>query len=179
MRGCFPRIDLRMEERSLQFIVDACAGELKRGDPLTPIRGVSTDSRQVQPGEVFFALGGERFDAHDFLPEVVQRAAAVVVARGRAPAEPGNCAIIVVPDPRKALGLLGACYRRDFDLPLITVAGSNGKTTTKELIAAVLRQKLAILWSEASFNNDVGVPLTLLRLNGSHQAAVLEAGTNH
>ena len=80
---------------------------------------------------------------------------------------------------RAALGKLAAAYRREFDLPVIAVGGSNGKTTTKELIASVLRQKLATLWSEASFNNDIGVPLTLLRLEKSHQAAVLEAGTNH
>ena len=80
---------------------------------------------------------------------------------------------------RAALGKLAAAYRKDFALPVICVGGSNGKTTVKELIASVLEQKLATLWSEASFNNDIGVPLTLLRLEKSHQAAVLEAGTNH
>ena len=89
------------------------------------------------------------------------------------------CAVLVVQDTRVALGQLAAVYRREFDPPVIAVAGSNGKTTVKELIASVLRQKLATLWSEASFNNDIGVPLTLLRLEKSHQAAVLEAGTNH
>ncbi|HLH54118.1 MAG TPA: UDP-N-acetylmuramoyl-tripeptide--D-alanyl-D-alanine ligase, partial [Verrucomicrobiae bacterium] len=77
------------------------------------------------------------------------------------------------------LGLLAAAYRRQFKLPVVAVGGSNGKTTTKELIATVLRQQLPTLWSEASFNNDVGVPLTLLRLTSTHRAAVLEAGTNH
>ena len=76
-------------------------------------------------------------------------------------------------------GKLAAAYRKDFDLPVVCVGGSNGKTTTKELLASVLRQKFSTLWSEASFNNDIGVPLTLLRLEKSHQAAVLEAGTNH
>ncbi len=87
--------------------------------------------------------------------------------------------VIAVDSTRRALGRLGAAYRRDFDLPTIAVGGSNGKTTTKELIASVLRQKKTTLWSESSFNNDVGVPLTLLRLERSHQAAVLETGTNH
>jgi UDP-N-acetylmuramoyl-tripeptide--D-alanyl-D-alanine ligase len=168
-----------MEARPLQFIVRACAGELCRGNPQTVIRGVCTDSRQAQPGDVFFALAGERFDAHDFLPEVVRRVAAVVVKAGRAPTDPGLCAVITVNDTRKALGLLAADYRREFNLPVIAVGGSNGKTTTKELIASVLRQKLPTLWSEASFNNDIGVPLTLLRLQSTHRAAVLEAGTNH
>ncbi len=87
--------------------------------------------------------------------------------------------MIAVEDTRKALGQLAARYREDFALSLVAVSGSNGKTTTKDLIASVLRQKVATLWSEASFNNDIGVPLTLLRLEKSHQAAVLEAGTNH
>ncbi len=82
-------------------------------------------------------------------------------------------------DTRRALGALAARYRAGFDLPVAVVGGSNGKTTTKELIASVLRQKLAVLWSDASFNNDIGVPVTLLRLERTHQAAVLEAGTNH
>ncbi len=87
--------------------------------------------------------------------------------------------MLVVDDTRAALGKFAAAYRREFDLPVIAVGGSNGKTTTKELIASALRPSLATLWSEASFNNDIGVPLTLLRLEKSHRAAVLEAGTNH
>ena len=169
-----------METRSLQFITSACAGELAFGDPEASVSGVSTDSRGVAAGEVFFALAGERFDAHDFLPEVVTRASAVVVDQRRVPAQrPGGCGVVAVGDTRRALGMLAARYRRDFDLPMIAVGGSNGKTTTKELIASVLRQKLPTLWSEASFNNDVGVPLTLLRLRNTHRAAVLECGTNH
>jgi UDP-N-acetylmuramoyl-tripeptide--D-alanyl-D-alanine ligase len=89
------------------------------------------------------------------------------------------CAVLVVADVRIALGKLAAAYRGEFDLPVVAVGGSNGKTTTKELLASVLRQKFATLASEASFNNDIGVPMTLLRLDKSHQVAVLEAGTNH
>lgn len=168
-----------MEPRPLHFVAHACAGDLRNGHPETLVHGVSSDSRTVQPGQVFFALKGERFDGHEFLPEVLKKAAAVVVARERAPVQTGPCACIVVDDPRRALGRLAGAYRRGFQLPMVAVGGSNGKTTTKELIAAVLRQKLATLWSEGSFNNDVGVPLTLLRLEQTHQAAVLEAGTNH
>ena len=87
--------------------------------------------------------------------------------------------MLAVEDVRAAFGKLAAVYRRDFTLPVIAVGGSNGKTTTKELLASVLRQKFSTLWSEASFNNDIGVPTTLLRLEKSHQAAVLEVGTNH
>jgi UDP-N-acetylmuramoyl-tripeptide--D-alanyl-D-alanine ligase len=128
---------------------------------------------------VFFALAGERYDGHHFLGDVVGKAAAIVVARGRVPAQLGNCAVITVADTRRALGQFAAAYRLEFQLQIVAVGGSNGKTTTKELIAAVLRQKLSTVWSEASFNNDIGVPLTLLKLNQTHQAAVLEAGTNH
>jgi UDP-N-acetylmuramoyl-tripeptide--D-alanyl-D-alanine ligase len=168
-----------MEQRSLEFIARACGGELFRGSPDQMIRGVCTDSRRVQLRDAFFCLVGERFDGHDFLPEVMRKASAVVVAANRAPKESGGCAIIIVADPRRALGSLAAEYRRDFKLPVVAVGGSNGKTTTKELIASVLQQKLATLRSEASFNNDVGVPLTLLQLDSTHAAAVLEAGTNH
>jgi UDP-N-acetylmuramoyl-tripeptide--D-alanyl-D-alanine ligase len=168
-----------MEPRPLQFIARSCAGELSHGSPDTTICGICTDSRRVQLGDAFFALAGERYNGHDFLAEVVNKAAAVVVARGRAPVPCGNCAIITVADTRRALGSFASAYRLDFKLPIVAVGGSNGKTTTKELIAAVLRQKLAVIWSEASFNNDIGVPLTLLKLHQNHQAAVLEAGTNH
>ncbi len=141
---------------------------------------VCTDSRQAQAGDLFFAIKGPRFDGHDFVAEVAQKGvAAVVVERSRAPSGLPGCAVIAVDNVRQALGRLSSAYRRDFALPVVAVGGSNGKTTTKDLIAAVLRQKLATLWSEASFNNDIGVPLTLLRLEKSHQAAVLEVGTNH
>ncbi|MGB8369205.1 MAG: UDP-N-acetylmuramoyl-tripeptide--D-alanyl-D-alanine ligase [Limisphaerales bacterium] len=169
-----------METRSLKFVADACAAELRRGSAETAVQRVGIDSRQAQPGDLFFAIKGERFDGHDFLNEVAAKGvAAVVVERKKAPAPLPGCAVLVVDDARAALGKFAAAYRREFDLPVIAVAGSNGKTTTKELIASALRQKLATVWSEASFNNDIGVPLTLLRLEKSHQAAVLEAGTNH
>src|SRR5581483_2106629 len=92
--------------------------------------------------------------------------------------QPG-CGVIVVEDTRAALGKLAAAYRQDFSLPIVCVGGSNGKTTTKELLGSVLGKKFSIVCSEASFNNDIGVPLTLLRIGSAHEAAVLEAGTNH
>jgi UDP-N-acetylmuramoyl-tripeptide--D-alanyl-D-alanine ligase len=168
-----------MEFRSLKYVVAACAGEQSGGSPEATVGRVCSDSRQARAGDLFFALAGGRFDGHDFLPEVARKGAtAVVVARDKVPANL-PCAVIAVDDPRGALGRLAAAYRADFDLPVVAVGGSNGKTTTKELLAAVLRQKLRTLWSEASFNNDIGVPLTLLSLEMTHQAAVLEVGTNH
>jgi UDP-N-acetylmuramoyl-tripeptide--D-alanyl-D-alanine ligase len=164
----------------LQLIVNACAGELLSGSPAARVRRVCTDSRQVQEGDLFFALPGPRFDGHDFLLDVAAKgAAAVVVERSRAPAALHGCSVIGVDDTRKALGRLAARHRANFTLPVVAVGGSNGKTTTKDLVAAVLRQKFTTLASEASFNNDIGVPLTLLNLRQTHQAAILEAGTNH
>jgi len=169
-----------MEPRSLQFIGAACAAERLAGDEETRVRRICTDSRHVQPGDLFFALTGERFDGHDFLRDAARKGAiALVVERSRVPVDSNGCALLAVDDTRKALGRLGAEYRKDFALPIVAIAGSNGKTTTKELVASALKQKLATLRSEASFNNHLGVPLTLLKLENKHQAAVLEVGTNH
>ncbi len=164
----------------MKFVAQACAGEIRRGSPETLVKNSCTDSRQAKPGDLFFAIKGERFDGHEYLDEVAAKGvAAVVVEKKKVPARLPDCAVLVVEDVRAAFGELAAAYRKEFTLPVIVVGGSNGKTTTKELLAAVLRQKFSTLWSEASFNNDIGVPATLLRLDGSHQAAVLEAGTNH
>ncbi len=169
-----------MEPRTLKFIARACAGEQLTGSPESLVQRVCTDSRALRPGDLFIPLAGDKFDGHDFLTEAMGKdAAAVVVNRQRLPTPAGPCAVIAVADTRQSLARLAAEYRADFRLPTVAVGGSNGKTTTKDLIASVLRQKLPTLWSEASFNNDIGVPLTLLRLEPHHEAAVLEVGTNH
>jgi UDP-N-acetylmuramoyl-tripeptide--D-alanyl-D-alanine ligase len=169
-----------MEARPLSFIVKACAGEQSGGSPLTLALRVCTDSRQAQAGDVFFALPGERFDGHDFLREVAKKGVVAVVAeKGRVKGDLRGCAVIEVENTRKALGRLAAEYRKEFALPVAAVCGSNGKTTTKELVASVWKQKLKTIWSEASFNNEIGVPLTLLKLDKNCRAAVMEAGTNH
>ena len=169
-----------METIDLDFAAKACLGRLVKGSPAVPVERVCTDSRQARAGDLFFAIKGGRFDGHDFIPAVAQNGAtAVVVENSRVPADLPDCAVMAVDDVRQAFGRLAAVYRNLFDLPVVAVAGSNGKTTTKELIAAVLRQKFSTLWSEASFNNDIGVPLTLLRLEKTHRAAVFEVGTNH
>jgi UDP-N-acetylmuramoyl-tripeptide--D-alanyl-D-alanine ligase len=165
---------------TLQSIARACAGELLGGSPDALARRVCTDSRQVTAGDLFVALRGDRFDGHRFLEEVLRKhAAGVIVEREAAAPLPPGLPAIAVDNSRRALGRLAARYRHGFALPLVAVGGSNGKSSTKELIAPVLRQPFAPLWSEASFNNDIGVPLTLLRLERQHQAAVVEVGTNH
>jgi UDP-N-acetylmuramoyl-tripeptide--D-alanyl-D-alanine ligase len=172
-----------MEARSLIIVAEACGGELLHGPSEALVSRVCTDSRQVEAGDLFVAIAGEKFDAHDYLVEVARKgAAALVVARSKAAQTSSlsrSVGMIVVDDTRVALGKLGARYRSDFNLPIVAVGGSNGKTTTKELLASVLRLKFNTLWSEASFNNDIGVPLTLLKLHGNHGAAVIEVGTNH
>jgi len=162
----------------LTYVAEGCGGELLSGPSSATITRVCTDSRQAQSGDLFIALSGEKFDGHDYLDEVARKGAVAVVVE-RTKVLKLSCAVVAVEDPRQALGKFAAWYRRDFHLPVIAVGGSNGKTTTKELIASVLRQRFKTLWSEASFNNDIGVPLTLLKLDVGHEAAVLEVGTNH
>jgi UDP-N-acetylmuramoyl-tripeptide--D-alanyl-D-alanine ligase len=169
-----------VEERSLKFVAGACDLEIRRGASEIAVKNICTDSRKAQPGDLFFAIKGENHDGHDFMNEVAaKKVAAVVIERQKVPPKLPDCAVLVVNDSRVALGSLAAAYRRDLDLPIVCVGGSNGKTTTKGLIASILRQAFPTVASEASFNNNIGVPLTLLRIEKSHQAAVLEAGTNH
>lgn len=169
-----------MEPRTLQYVAAACGGELYHGSPTQVITRVTTHSQSTQPGDLFVCLKGERFDGHDFLGEMVGRPGLVaMVARTRLNDVPPGLPLVVVDDPRRAYGELAAFYRREFDLPVVCVGGSNGKTTTKDLIASVLNQQFPTLRSEASFNNEIGVPATLLRLDSQVGVAVLEAGTNH
>lgn len=169
-----------MEPLPLSFFAAAGAGDLAVSGRERLVRRVSTDSRDIRPGDLFVALRGERFDGHYFLAAVAARGAvaAVIARRHDAPLPPG-LTVIRVDDPRLAYGQIAAAYRRRFDLPVIAIGGSNGKTTVKEIVAALLARKFLTLRSEASFNNDVGVPATLLRLEPAHGAAVVEVGTNH
>jgi len=169
-----------METRSLKYVAESCDGEIINGAVDTPLYRVSTDSRRVRAGDLFVALAGENFDGHDYVVESGQNgAAAALVEKGRGRQPATGLPLVVVADTRLALGKLASRYRRDFNLPIVIVGGSNGKTTTKELIASVVRQRFKTLASEASFNNDIGVPLTLLSLEEAHQIGVLEVGTNH
>jgi UDP-N-acetylmuramoyl-tripeptide--D-alanyl-D-alanine ligase len=146
------------------------------------VRRVSTDSRDVRPGDLFVALKGERFDGHDFVPMALRRGAvaAIVENRFRWPAErdASEPVLLGVPDPLVAYQQLAAFHRSRFDIPVVAVTGSNGKTTTKEMVARVLGQRWWSLKTEANFNNRVGVPQTLLRLTARHEAAVIEMGVD-
>lgn len=153
------------------------------GDGSIEVARVHSDTRTLQRGDLFVALRGERFDAHDFLPQA-SAAGAVAVLAERGIAEAG-LAGIEVPDAKLALGELAAAWRRHCHLPLIAVTGSNGKTTVTQMIASILRAWLGphSLATEGNYNNDIGVPLTLLRLRQDdavwHRAAVVELGMNH
>ena len=154
-------------------------GSTLRGDPATPVARVHSDTRTLQPGDLFVALKGERFDANDFIADAQSKGAAAVLAhRDRIPAGFHG---LEVDDTRLALGQLAAAWRAKFTLPLIAVTGSNGKTTVTQMIAAILRawQPDAYLATQGNLNNDIGLPLTLLRLRGTHKVGVVELGMNH
>lgn len=141
---------------------------------------VSTDSRTAGAGALFVALRGETFDAHDFLAQVAANGAAAVVAE-RLP-EGWTLPAILVPDTLAALGRIANGWRRQYAIPLIGVTGSNGKTTVKEMIATILAAEVGVdarLATQGNLNNEIGVPLTLMRLEASHRAAVVELGMNH
>jgi UDP-N-acetylmuramoyl-tripeptide--D-alanyl-D-alanine ligase len=164
---------------SLQQLVEAIPGARLVG-PDASFEGVSTDSRKVDAGALFVALVGETFDAHDFLDQVAgQGVAAVVVSRLP---EGWTLPAIVVPDTLVALGRIAHAWRAQFQIPVIGVTGSNGKTTVKEMIASILAAAVgedARLATQGNLNNEIGVPLTLFRLDASHRAAVVELGMNH
>jgi len=168
-----------MEPRTLEFIEKGCQGQLVSGDYSAFVQRVCIDSRLVEPGDLFVALEGDRFNGHDFTKHALDRGAVAALVNGSGVSGETVGAKVEVLETRQALGLLASHYRRDFDIPLIAIGGSNGKTTTKEILARILEQRFSTLSSEASFNNEIGVPLTLLRLMEDHQIAIVEIGTNH
>ena len=142
---------------------------------------VATDTRTLAPGDLFVAIRGERFDGHDFVGTAFERgAAAALVAADRAGGLKGN--LVAVPDSLAALGALAAHWRARFTVPVIVIVGSNGKTTVKEMLAAILRAHYGdahVLATEGNLNNAIGLPLTLLRLRAGHAVAAIELGMNH
>ncbi|MGN6233370.1 MAG: UDP-N-acetylmuramoyl-tripeptide--D-alanyl-D-alanine ligase [Trinickia sp.] len=165
---------------SLNEAAQLIPGATVHGDGAAVFARIGTDSRTTGPGELFVALKGDRFDAHDFLPDVAARGVSAVIV-SRLPSE-WRVPALVVPDTRVALGALARGWRRRFPIPLVAVTGSNGKTTVKEMIASIFAQAVgesARLATAGNFNNDVGLPLTLLRLSAAHRLAVIEVGMNH
>ena len=163
---------------TVQDIVRATQGALVAGDLGIPVTGVSIDSRSLAVGEAFFAIRGHRLDGHAFLAEAAARGAACLVVHTLPDEMPANVPLVLVDDTTRALGKLAAWHRGRFAIPVVAVTGSNGKTTTKELAAGVLSTRWEVLRPERSFNNQWGLPLTLLKLSPEHQATVLEIGSN-
>jgi UDP-N-acetylmuramoyl-tripeptide--D-alanyl-D-alanine ligase len=168
-------------------ILSATGGRLLRACGKDVFGEVVTDSSKVKGNSVFVALKGERLDGHRFVADAVGHGARCVIVHRRPGRAVGNAAVIEVPDTLKALGDLAHFRREKFAPKVVAITGSNGKTTTKELLAAILEESFLdggalrdkVLKTEGNFNNLVGLPLTLLRLRADHRVAVVELGTNH
>ncbi|QWA10130.1 UDP-N-acetylmuramoyl-tripeptide--D-alanyl-D-alanine ligase [Sodalis ligni] len=159
---------------SLRTLAPLLDGELIGAD--CTVESVTTDSRAVGESCLFVALQGENFDAHDFVPQAVAAGARALLVSKRLPVDVPQ---LLVSDPRRALGLLGAWVRRQVPAKVVALTGSSGKTSVKEMTAAILRQCGQVLATAGNFNNDIGVPLTLLRLTPEDAFAVIELGANH
>ena len=160
-------------------LAQSLRGAIVQGDGRARITSVSTDSRTVNPGALFVALRGDRFDGHDYVASAIDRGAlAALVERPLDVAVPQ----VIVADSKRALGIAAAAWRVRFTMPLIAVTGSNGKTTVTQMIAAILARAFGEkkrLATRGNLNNDIGLPLMLFELNAQHKAAVLELGMNH
>ena len=168
-----------MKNMTLQNIATACQGQLvcQKDQENIQIKGAVLDSRQVEEGYLFFATKGERVDGHSFIPQVAEKKAACVVCE-KAPVGV-EIPYILVEDSFVALKKVAAFYRETLTIPVVGITGSVGKTSTKEMIASVLSQRYNVLKTEGNFNNEVGLPLTILRIRDEHKVAVVEMGINH
>lgn len=167
---------------TLKNITKACGGKLFGGREDLEIAGAVMDSRQIEKDFLFFAIRGERVDGHRFIPQVMEKGAACAVCEelpGAEEVEKSAGAYILVEDVKKAMQDIAAFYRSGLDIPVVGITGSVGKTSTKEFIAAVLEQKYKVLKTQGNYNNEIGVPLTLLRIREEHDVAVVEMGINH
>ncbi len=164
----------------LQDAVEACGGRLFHADSQSRVQAICTDSRQIKTGALFLALKGDRFDAHHFLtPELVSRLTCAMVHRPSLHPGLPPFPMIDVSDVRQSMGRLARWHRRRFDVPVVGITGSNGKTSTKAFLKAALSSELDVLASPASYNNDVGIPISLLQMESNHQVVIMEIGTNH
>jgi UDP-N-acetylmuramoyl-tripeptide--D-alanyl-D-alanine ligase len=172
--------DMNASGFGMQLHEAAQAIGARHAGPDVWLQGVSTDTRTLQPGQLFVALRGPNHDGHDYLAEAMARGAAGCLVEQVVT----DCPAILVEDTRLALGQLARAWRRRFDIPLVAITGSNGKTTVKEMLAAILARPDAsqpgeVLATRGNLNNDIGLPLTLLELDARHRSAVVELGANH
>ena len=171
---------------TLADILKATGGRLLTAAPEHTFDGIAIDSRNIAPTELFVAIEGQFHDGHTFIDEVVRRGVnGIIAAEGKVQAhtparwQEAGGAIILVEDTTRALGDLAAYHRRRAGVSVVAITGSNGKTTTREMTAAVLSQSYRVLATSGNLNNQIGLPLTLLQLTADHQWAVLELGMNH
>ncbi len=165
--------------RTVATLAEAAGGEILSGDPGAQVRAISTDTREIAPGDCFIALPGENHDGHAFVSDAISKGAgAVIVSERIVFSQDASAAVIRVGDTLYALGELARRHRMKFDIPVIAVSGSNGKTGTKEMIAAIFSRTRKVLKNKGNFNNLLGLPLTLLGLSEEHSVAVVEMGIN-
>jgi UDP-N-acetylmuramoyl-tripeptide--D-alanyl-D-alanine ligase len=169
------------DELEWSGLIPGISGRLIQGDLAVKASGVSTDTRILKDGDLFIALKGPRFDGHDHVRQAFEKGAAAVLVSelippGRLPADK---LVIQVKDTLSALGELASLWRRKFPVTLIGISGSNGKTTTKEMLAAILEQEGLTLKNPGNLNNWIGLPMSLFSLNEGHRFAVMEMGMNH
>lgn len=174
-----------MSELNYKFsaadVLKITGGRLLHGYLFTSFKNISTDSRTIKPEELFIALEGEHFDGHNFIPQVYKKSANGVIVNRKSLEDKGwddEWAIIEVDDTLRALGDIAHFWRMKHPIPVVGITGSNGKTTTKEMISSILKIPFNVLKTEGNFNNLIGLPLTLLRLSEKDEIAVLEMGTN-
>ena len=162
---------------TIKNIVAACGCDLHGTDvPECEVTGVVIDSRLLEAGNLFIATRGEKVDGHSFIPQVAEKGAIAVVCEEKTEAPIPH---IIVKDSLKALKDIAIFYRKQLSLPVVGITGSVGKTSTKEFIAAVLATKYKVFWTEKNFNNEIGVPLMVLKIRDEHEVAVLEMGINN
>ena len=166
-----------MEPMTVRVLLAATDGKLLGDVSLdTTISGVETDSRAVHDGDLFVAIRGENIDGHQFITGALEGGAlGCLTAVPPKEAVPGKF-YVLVEDTVQALGQVARAYKAKFPIPVIGITGSVGKTTTKDMIASVLSQKFRVLKTEGNYNNEIGLPLTLFRLNPQHELCVLEMG---
>jgi UDP-N-acetylmuramoyl-tripeptide--D-alanyl-D-alanine ligase len=169
-----------MDPLSLPTIAQYANGSITWGDPTTVITRISTDSRTLQPGDLFVPIRGENFDGHKFVEQAAQRGASgALVEQSWTGNVPSSFAIVRVADTLIGYQQIAAGYRRALPLKVIAITGSNGKTSTKDFVAAALGRRFRVTKTEGNFNNHVGLPRTILEANSQHQVAVWELGMNH
>ena len=169
-----------LERSSLEYAARSCGGQLKGAVVETLIHGVSSDSRRIRPGEIFVALQGDHFDGHDYLQQVAERgAAAAIVSDVNKVPQSFTLPVIEVNDTLRALQEFATNYRQAMLLRTVAVTGSNGKTSTKEMVATLLAVRFSTIKTEGNLNNHIGVPLSLLQIRRTHEVGVFEMGMNH